>query len=140
MATLDTLTIRFEADAEHLFRGIDALETRLNAIKGEGELFTGGELNLHARLTAVNDEAIRDALSQAGNTLAQAVQAQDARAADAMTRAEDSLCAALRSAADTIISSIHITVPLTVDGYKLGQAAISGIRRVAASQGTASAI
>lgn len=140
MATLDTLTIRFEADAENLFAGLTALETRLNSLKGDGEIFSNGELNLSARLSAVSDEAITGALSRAGETLAQAVRAQDIRAADAVSGARAQLSAALEAAVDKIASSIHITVPVSVDGYRLGLAAVRGIRRVAAAQGTASAL
>lgn len=135
MATLDTLTVRFEADAEALFRGIDTLETRLASLKTEHTLPGGGLLDIQTRLTVTADEAIARALSGAGQTLSDAVRREDAALARSLDSAQGALCDALRGAVSQLASSINITVPVSIDGYQLGQAAVRGIRRVSLSQG-----
>ena len=136
MSTLDTMTVRFEADARSLLSDLNALENRLDRLR-EGEAVSFPSLSdLQLRLTVAADEAISRALSGAGHTLSQAVLSHEAQFSRSLTQSQKALSGALQKAADKMASSIRVTVPVYVDGQKVAQAVIGRLRRQSVSEGS----
>lgn len=135
MNILDTLAVRFEADAGELFASLDAIDARLLALRSSGEQPVTLPLEWQAQLTVTADEAISHALSSAGDTIAEAIRAHDVAFSDALADAQRAMAGALQSAADKLASSITITVPVNIDGQRLADATISNLRRRSLSQG-----
>lgn len=135
MTTLDTLSLRFEAETAPLFSDLDSLETRLQALANPHEMPLSLTQELDTRLTVTADEAIQSALSGAGERLAQAVESHEAAFDRALAAAEHSMATALEAAVSRIQSAIHITVPVNLDGYRVGQAVLNGLRRQSLAQG-----
>ena len=136
MSTLDTMTVRFEADARALLGDLNALETRLNQLQ-EGKSVSFPSLSdLQLRLTIAADEAVTRALSGAGYTLSQAIQSHETHLSQALAQSQKSLAGALQKAADKMASSIRITAPVYVDGQKVANAVISRLHRQSVSGGS----
>ena len=136
MQTLDTMTVRFEADARALLGDLDTLESQLDRLQ-EGKTVSFPSLSdLQLRLTVAADEAVSRALSGAGQTLAQAVDSHEVKLAQALNQSQKALAAALQSAADKMASSIRITVPVSVDGQKVANAVINKLRLQSVSGGS----
>ena len=113
MPTIDTLAVRFEADAQELFSQLDTLESRLNALR-EGRTQTLPAMNdVHMQLTVTADEAISRAVQGA----------------------QQAMAAALQSAVDKLSASIEITVPVTISGQRVASAATSTMTQRALSRG-----
>lgn len=162
MTTLDTLSVRFEADTAALFSSLDALETRLNALRSTNEMPLSLSQEIETRLTVTADEAVSRALNGAGERLSQAVEHHDAAYASALAAAgerlvqaidshevafgsalaaaENALAAALQSAVSQLQNAINITIPVSVDGYRLGSAALKGIKQQSLAAGKLSAV
>jgi len=136
MPTLDTMTVRFEADARNLLNDLNALETQLNRLQ-EGKTVSFPSLSdLQLRLTIAADEAVSRALSGAGHTLSQAIQSHETQFSQALAQSQKSLASALQKAADKVASSIRVTVPVYVDGQKVANAVIGKLRRQSVSGGS----
>ena len=157
MTTLDTLSVRFEADTAALFSSLDALETRLAALHNANEMPLTLSQEIETRLTVTADEAISRALNGAGERLSQAVEHHDAAYASALTAAgerlvqaidghevafgsalaaaEQAMAAALQNAVNRLQSAINITVPVSVDGYRLGTATLKGLKQQSLAAG-----
>lgn len=135
MPTLDTLTVRFEADARNLLHDLSALETRLDRLQqGKSVAFpTASELEM--RLTVTADQAISRALAGAGDTLAGAVLSHETQFAAALSEAQEALSRALNAAVERLASSIQITVPVHVDSQKLATATVQSIRQQSVTRG-----
>jgi hypothetical protein len=134
--TLDTLTVRFEADARNLLQDLTALETRLDHLQQGKIVSFPGASELEMKLTVTADQAISRALSTAGDTLSAAVLSHEAQFSAALSHAQSALSDALSQAVNKIASSIHITVPVYVDGQKVASAAVKNIRQQSVSRGT----
>ena len=78
MTTLDTLSLRFEAETDALFSDLDSLDARLQALADPHEMPLSLTQELETRLTVTADEAISQALSGAGERLSQAVEGHEA--------------------------------------------------------------
>ena len=135
MPTIDTLSVRFEADAQELFRSLDTLEERLSVLR-EGRTHTlPGMSDISMQLTVTADEAISSALSGAGETLKSAVLSHEMQFAAALQSAENAMAAALLSAADRLANSIHITVPITLNGQRVATATSKNLDQRALTSG-----
>jgi len=133
VSTLETLTVRFEADADAFFQSADALEKRLAAIKSASPVRL--PLDLETRLTVAADGAISAALSGAGDTLAQAVRDHEVSFQSALSDDRRQLAAALESAVSRSVSNISVTIPVTVSGSTVTTAAVRSLRERMLSQG-----
>lgn len=136
MPTLDTLTVRFEADARNLLHDLSALESRLDRLQtGRTVAFpTASELEM--RLTVTADQSISRALAGAGDVLANAVLSHETQFSAALSQAQSALADALSAAVDKIASSIHITAPVYIDGQKLADATVKNIRQQSVTRGS----
>lgn len=119
MSNIETLTVRFEADAAPFFKSAEEIEQRLRSLRQGGAPVP---LEMETRLTVAADSAIRRALEGAGETLAEAVRAHDISLGNALAGAERELADALRSAVRQAVSAITITVPVTVSGTAVSSA------------------
>lgn len=135
MPTLDTLTVRFEADARQLLNDLSALETRLDRLQTGRTVAFPSASELEMRLTVTADQAISHALRGAGDTLANAVSGHEVHFSDALAKAQSALADALANAVDKLTASLHITVPVYVDGQKLASATLKNIRQQSVSRG-----
>ena len=136
MPTLDTLTVCFEADARNLMQDLDALEMRMDQLqRGKSVAFPSAS-ELEMQLTVVADHAVSQALSTAGDTLAQAVLSHETQFSAALAQAETALTDALSRAVDKLASSIHITVPVSIDGQKVAAATVKNIRQQSLTRGS----
>ncbi|MBR6787338.1 MAG: hypothetical protein IKM26_05415 [Clostridia bacterium] len=136
MPTLDTLTVRFEADARNLLNDLSALETRLDRLQmGRAVAFPSAS-ELEMRLTVTADQAISHALSGAGDVLAHAVQAHEVQFSAALSQAQAALADTLSAAVDKLASSIRITAPVYIDGQKLADATVKNIRQQSITRGS----
>ncbi len=140
MTTLDTLTVSFEADANALFSSLDALDARLAALRGQGTQRLDFNHEIETMLTVTADEAISRALSGAGERLAAAVSAHEANFGSALASAERAMADALQAAVNRLSASINVTIPVSVDGYRLGTAALRGLQRQSLASGRASVL
>ncbi len=138
MTTLDTLTVSFEADAEGLFSSLDALDARLTALRAQGAQQINLNHEIETLLTVTADDAISRALSGAGDRLSSAIEAHEIAFGAALAGAERAMADALQAAVNRLSSAINITVPVSVDGYRLGTAALRGLQRQALGSGRAS--
>lgn len=140
MPTLDTLTVRLEADARSLLSDLTTLETRLDRLQqGKSAAFPRAS-ELELRLTVAADQAISHALQGAGDTLSQAVLRHETQFAAALNQAQSAMTAALQNAVDRLASSIQITVPVSIDGQKLATATVKNIRQQSIARGTYAAL
>lgn len=135
MNILDTLAVRFEADASALFRSLDTLDARLSALRRQSAAPVSLPAMLEMRLTVAADDAISRSLSGAGQTLSEAVRAHDAAFSGALADAQHAMAAALQSAVDKLAASITVTVPVNIDGQRLVSATLANLRRRSVSQG-----
>lgn len=136
MPTLDTLTVRFEADARHLLSDLTAMETRLDALQQGKNVTFPGASDLAVHLTVTADQAISRALATAGDTLANAVHAHESQFAASLSQAQAALADALTAAVNKLASSISVTVPVYVDGQKVATAAVKNIRQQSLTRGS----
>lgn len=136
MPTLDTLTVRFEADARALLSDLNALETRLDQLQQGRNIAFPHASELEMRLTVSADQAISRALAGAGDQLSQAVSNHEKQFSTALSQAQNALAAALQKAVDKLASSIQITVPVTIDGQKLATATLRNIRQQSIARGS----
>lgn len=135
MPTLDTLTVRFEADARALLHDLTALETRLDHLQQGRAVAFPQASELEMRLTVAADQAIFHALQGAGDTLSAAVLSHEAQFSTALSQAQNALASALQNAVDKLISSIQITVPVSIDGQRLATATVKNIRQQSIARG-----
>lgn len=135
MPTLDTLTVRFEADARNLLHDLSALEARLDRLQTGKAVAFPSAAELEMRLTVTADQAISHALAGAGNTLSAAVLSHEEQFSAALAQSQSALADALSRAVDKLAASLHITVPVYVDGRKVADAALKSIRRQSVSRG-----
>lgn len=140
MPTLETLTVCLEADARKLMNDLSALETRLDHLQQGKSVAFPHASDLEMRLTVAADQSISCALQSAGDTLSQAVLSHEAQFSAALAQAQSALTAALQGAVDKLASSIHITVPVSVDGQRLATAAVKNIRQQSITRGTITAL
>lgn len=140
MPTLETLTVCLEADARKLMNDLSALETRLDHLQQGKNIAFPHASDLEMRLTVAADQSISRALQNAGDTLSQAVLSHEAQFSAALAQAQSALTAALQGAVDKLASSIHITVPVSVDGQRLATAAVKNIRQQSITRGTITAL
>ena len=136
MPTLDTLTVRFEADARHLLSDLTAMETRLDALQQGKNVTFPGASDLAVQLTVTADQAISRALATAGDTLATAVHAHESLFAASLSQAQAALADTLTAAVNKLASSISVTVPVYVDGQKVATAAVKNIRQQSLTRGS----
>ena len=140
MPTLDTLTVRLEADARQLMHDLTALETRLDRLQ-QGRAFSFPQASeLEMRLTVAADQSIARALQNAGDMLSQAVLSHEAQFSAALSQAQNAMAAALQSAVDRLASSIRITVPVSIDGQRLATATVKNIRQQSIARGSFTAL
>ena len=140
MPTLDTLTVRLEADARQLMHDLTALETRLDRLQ-QGRAFSFPPASeLEMRLTVAADQSIARALQNAGDMLSQAVLSHEAQFSAALSQAQNAMAAALQSAVDRLASSIRITVPVSIDGQRLATATVKNIRQQSIARGSFTAL
>lgn len=135
MNDLDTLSVRFEADANALFHTLDDLDTRLNALKRGGNIAVSLSHEIETLLTVTADGAIARSLENAGDTLAKAVRDHDLAFESALAQAENAMAGALQAAVNKLAASINVTIPVSVDGYRLGTAAVKGLKRQSLAKG-----
>ncbi|MBQ7455202.1 MAG: hypothetical protein IJS53_02055 [Clostridia bacterium] len=135
MSTLDTLTVRFEADAADLLGSLDDVDRRLKALRDQRTIPLTLAGQIETRLTVAADEAISRALSGAGERLSQAVEGHEAAFGQALAAAEQAMGAALQSAVRSLQNSVNITIPLYVDGARLTTAVVRGLRQQTLTQG-----
>lgn len=135
MPTLDTLTVRFEADARNLLHDLSALETRLDRLQQGKSVAFPSASELELRLTVTADQAISRALAGAGDQLKNAVISHETQFAAALSEAQEALAHALSAAVDRLASSIQITVPVHVDSKKLTTATVQNIRQQSVTRG-----
>lgn len=140
MPTLDTLTVRFEADARNLLNDLTALETRLDRLQTGRSIAFPSTSELEMRLTVAADQAISHALAGAGNVLASAVRDHDVQLSASLSQAQAALADALAAAVDRLASSIHITAPVYIDGQKLADATVKNIRQQSITRGSYAAL
>lgn len=119
MPNLDTLTVRFEADARALMRDLDSLDQRLDRLQEGKTVAFPSFSSLEMRLTVAADEAISRALQGAGDRLSQAVTLHETAFSAALSDAQRQLAAALDHAVSRLSSSIQVTVPVSIDGARL---------------------
>lgn len=136
MPTIETLTVRLEADAQSLLQDLSALETRLDQLQQGKIIAFPRASDLELRLTVAADQAISHALQSAGDTLSQAVLSHEAQFSAALSQAQSAMASALQSAADKLASAIQITVPVSIDGQRLATATIKNIRRQSIARGS----
>lgn len=122
MSTLDTLTVRFEADAKALFDSLDTVSDRLNALRAGSTNVLPAMGDIQMQLTVTADEAISRALSNAGSMLSAAVLSHEEQFASALSASQQAMAAALQSAAQQLASSIQITVPVAINGQQVATA------------------
>lgn len=139
MNTLDTLSVRFEADAGAVFAVLDGLSARLESLRGAGSAHFTLTHEIETLLTATADGAISHALSDAGERLSSAVRDHEVSLDRALSAAQNVLAAALQSAVNKLAASINVTDPLNVDGYRLATAALRGLRLQEVASGSVSA-
>lgn len=135
MPTLDTLTVRFEADARNLLHDLSALETRLDHLQQGRSVAFPSTAELELKLTVTADQAISRALAGAGDALAGAVLSHEVQFSAALSEAQEALSHALNAAVEKLASSIQITVPVHIDSKKLATATVQGIRQQSVSRG-----
>ncbi len=140
MPTLETLTVCLEADARKLMNDLTALETRLDHLQQGRSISFPQASELEMRLTVAADQAVSRALRGAGDTLSQAVLSHETQFAAALAQSQNALVAALQGAVDKLASSIHITVPVSVDGQRLAAATVRNIRQQAITRGSAATL
>lgn len=122
MSTLDTLTVRFEADAKALFDSLDTVSDRLNALRAGSTNVLPAMGDIQMQLTVTADEAISRALANAGSMLSAAVLSHEEQFASALSASQQAMAAALQSAAQQLASSIQITVPVAINGQQVATA------------------
>lgn len=136
MSTLETLTVCLEADARRLMNDLTALETRLDHLQQGRSVAFPHASDLEMRLTVAADQSIARALQSAGDTLSQAVLSHETQFSAALAQAQNALVSALQNAVDRLASSIHITVPVSIDGQRLAAATIKNIRQQSIARGS----
>jgi len=135
MPTIDTLAVRFEADAQALFQSLDTLEMRLSALR-EGRVHTLPAMSdISMQLTVTADEAISRALQGAGETLKNAVLSHEAQFSAALQSAQQAMAAALQSAVSRLTDSIQITVPVTINSQRVATATAKTLDQRALTSG-----
>ena len=140
MPTLETLTVCLEADARKLMNDLTALETRLDHLQQGKSVAFPHASDLEMRLTVAADQSISRALHSAGDALSQAVLSHETQFSAALAQSQNALVSALQSAVDKLAASIHITVPVSVDGQRLATAAVKNIRQQSITRGSFTAL
>ena len=135
MPTIDTLAVRFEADAQELFRNLDTLETRLNTLRAGSVHTLPAMSDISMQLTVTADDAISRALQGAGDTLKSAVLSHEAQFSSAVQAAGSAMAGALQAAVDRLAASIHITVPVTLNGQRITTATVKNMNQRALTSG-----
>lgn len=133
--TIDTLAVRFEADAEALFRSLDTLEARLDALRAGSTQTLPAMQDIGLQLNITADEAISRALQGAGDTLKAAVLSHEAQFSSALQTAGQAMASALQGAVDRLSSSISITVPVTISGQRVATATAATLNQRAKTRG-----
>lgn len=135
MTTLDTLCVRFEAEAGDLFNSLDSIESRVAALREGGDAAVTLPADIEMRLCVAADEAISAALRGAGDTLSDAVAGHDVQFGAALAAAQQAMAAALQSAVNRLSASFNVTVPVYVDSTRVANAALGKIKQRLLSSG-----
>lgn len=135
MTTLDTLCVRFEAEAGDLFNSLDSIESRIAALREGGDTAATLPAEIEMRLCVAADEAISSALRGAGDTLSDAVAGHEVQLGASLAAAQQAMAAALQSAVNRLSASFNVTVPVYIDSTRVANAALGKIKQRLLSSG-----